>query len=316
MLLLAPGQLAWVKETLPPLTSDEILVRTTASAVSVGAELPQYLGGERIATPHGYPRMTGYESVGVVMAIGSGVKELAVGNRVVAFYGHRTLGIVPAHKALQVPVGVSDALALLAILTCDVAKGARKLTPEPMELTLITGAGAIGLLTLWVLRASGAQTVDVIEPHAERRALAMELGAHASYAPDDAPLDAVYPVGFACSSSDAAFAALQARMRVGGRICVLADGNTQPLTLSPDFHARELMIIGSSDGWDYQQHARWYFEQVRGGAPALECLYEERIPMSDLPALFARMARGEVAPVKILANYEPDGDLISFDANI
>lgn len=64
LLLMAPRQVAWAPETLPPLQPGEVLVRTTASAVSVGAELPQYLGGERIATPHGYPRMTGYESVG------------------------------------------------------------------------------------------------------------------------------------------------------------------------------------------------------------------------------------------------------------
>ena len=309
LLLTAPRQLTWVTETLPALQPDEVLVRTTASAVSVGAELPQYLGGERVATPHGYPRMTGYESVGVVMACGAAVDGLAVGDRVVAFYGHRTLGIVPQRKALKVPVGVSDAVALLAILTCDVAKGIRKLAPGPAESALITGAGAIGLLTLWVLRAYGAQTVDVIEPRAKRRALALGLGARSAFAPNDAPPDAAYPVGFECSSRDAAFATLQARMGVGGRICVLADGNTQPLTLSPDFHARELTVVGSSDGWDYQQHTRWYFARVLRGAPELERLYEERIAAGELAALFERMAQGEVAPVKVLVSYGKNGDM-------
>jgi len=310
-LLTAPRQLTLVTETLPTVQPDEVLVRTTASAVSVGAELPQYRGAERIATPHGYPRMTGYESVGVVVACGAAVEGLAVGDRVVAFYGHRTLGIVPAHKALKVPAGVHDPLALLAILTCDVAKGIRKLAPEPGDPALITGAGAIGLLTLWVLRAYGVQTVDAIEPLARRRALALALGARSALTPDDrAPLDTTYPLGFECSSHDAAFATLQARMRVGGRICALADGNTQPLTLSPDFHARELTIVSSSDGWDYQRHARWYFARVRGGAPELERLYDERIEAHDLPALFERMARGEATPVKVLVSYgQADGGL-------
>ncbi len=303
MLLMAPGQLAWVTEQLPSLRAGEVLVRTTASAVSVGAELPQYLGGERSASPQGYPRMTGYESVGMVEACGAAVDGLAVGDRVVAFYGHRTLGIVPVSKALKVPAGVSDALALLAILTCDVAKGIRKLAPKPDEPALITGAGAIGLLTLWVLRAYGVAAVDVIEPHAERRALAMALGAHAAYAPDDAPPDAAYSVGFECSSRDVAFATLQARMRVGGRICVLADGNIEALTLAPDFHARELTIVGSSDGWDYQQHAHWYFARVQDGAPELERLDDERIAARELPTLFARMARGEASPVKVLVRF-------------
>lgn len=239
----------------------------------------------------------------MVTACGAAVEGVAVGDRVVAFYGHRTLGIVPARKAIQVPAGVSDAVALLAILTCDVAKGIRTLAPKPEEPTLITGAGAIGLLTLWVLRAYGVLAVDVTEPSAERRALALELGARSAWAPDVAPPNATYPIGFECSSRDGAFAALQARIGVGGRICVLADGNTQPLTLAPDFHARELTIVGSSDGWDYQQHARWYFARVGDDAPALERLYDERITAGELPALFERMARGEAAPVKTLVGY-------------
>jgi NADPH:quinone reductase-like Zn-dependent oxidoreductase len=67
LLLLAPHQLAWVAEELPPLLPDEVLVRTTAGAVSIGTELPQYTGAERVIVPRAYPRMTGYESVGTVI---------------------------------------------------------------------------------------------------------------------------------------------------------------------------------------------------------------------------------------------------------
>lgn len=40
---------------------------TTAGAVSIGTELPQYTGAERVIVPRAYPRMTGYESVGTVI---------------------------------------------------------------------------------------------------------------------------------------------------------------------------------------------------------------------------------------------------------
>jgi alcohol dehydrogenase len=70
---------------------------------------------------------------------------------------------------VEVPEDVSDGLALLAILSCDVAKGIRKVAPSPEEPVLVTGAGAIGLLTVFVLRAYGTRNVDVVEPLAQRR---------------------------------------------------------------------------------------------------------------------------------------------------
>ncbi len=303
--LMGPRRLEWVTEELAEPGPGEALVRTVAGAVSVGAELPQYMGTERGGERRGYPRMTGYESVGRVLRVGADADGLEAGERVVGFYGHRTHAVVPAAKLMRVPEGVSDALALLAILTCDAAKGVRKLAPMPEEPALIAGGGAIGLLALWILRAYGVETVDVLEPEPGRRALALRLGARVAVAPGGATQRDEYAVGVECSSRDAGLAALQERMRAGGRICVLADGNVEPLTLSPAFHAKELTVVGSSDGWDYQRHAAWFFRKVAGGAPELEALFEERVEARQLPATFERMARGEIAPVKVLARYDP-----------
>lgn len=308
LLLQAPGRLEWMETDLPEPGPDEVLVRTLAGAVSIGSELPQYTGAAREHAARGYPRMTGYESVGQVLATGSNVRDPRAGDRVVAFYGHRTHAVVPAAKAIRVPDGVPDTLALLAILTCDVAKGIRKVAPRPEEPALIMGAGAIGLLALWTLRAYGVATVDVIEPEARRRALAERLGARDATASGALPASAdSYAVGFECSSRDAAFAELQERLRAGGRLCVLADGNREPLTLSPAFHTKELLVVGSSDGWDYRRHAAWYFDRIAAGSPELEALFEEHVEASELPATFARLARGEIAPVKVLVRYESRG---------
>jgi alcohol dehydrogenase len=303
LLLMAPRRLAWVAEELPAPGPHEVLVETTAGAVSVGTELPQYMGTEREIVARGYPRMTGYESLGTVVACGSNVQGLNPGERVVAFYGHRTGALIPEIKAICVPGGVSDELALLVILMCDVAKGVRKLSPRPDQQALVTGAGAIGLLTLWVLRAYGVREVDVVEPQASRCELALRLGARRAVTPESADLDDAYAIGFECSSRQAGFALLQQRAASNGRLCVLADGNVEPLILAPSFHAKELAIVASNDGWDYQQHARWYFEQVRDGAPELEALFEARAPAAGLPTLFERMASGETSPVKVFVQY-------------
>jgi alcohol dehydrogenase len=307
LLLTAPRRLEWVLEEMAPPTGDEILVATTSGAISVGSELPIYRGAARSAAPVAYPRMTGYESVGRVIACGSAVERLKVGARVVAFYGHRSLALVPTARAIPVPDDISDALALLAILTCDVTKGIRKLAPgpdEPDEPALVTGAGAIGLLTVAMLRAYGVRVVDVVEPQAYRRALALELGARMAVdAGGRSDLGADYAAGFECSSRDEAFALLQERVRADGGICILADGNVEPLTLAPAFHAKELRVVGSSDGWDYHEHAHWYFAYLREHHPPLDTLFDRTVHSADLPATFARMASGVLEAVKVLVRY-------------
>src|SRR5215469_15783132 len=112
MLLIAPRQLEWVTEELPQLQPNEVQVQTTAGAISIGSELPRYHGTARSTHPASYPQMTGYESIGTIIACGSAVQCLHVGDRVVAFYGHRTHAIISEAKVIAVPEGISDVLAL------------------------------------------------------------------------------------------------------------------------------------------------------------------------------------------------------------
>lgn len=304
LLLLGPRRLAWVEELLPPPGLREVLVTTIAGAISIGTELPQYAGTVRPGYAPHYPKMTGYESLGIVRARGNAVRGLEVGDRVLGFYGHRTAAVIPARKAIGVPDGVSDALALLSILSCDVIRGVRKVRPSRDAPVLVTGAGTIGLLTLWTLAALGVRAIDVVEPLEARRALAAALGARRVLTPEEAAgVAAGYVIGFECSSRDAAFGLLQQRLGPGGRICVLADGNLEPLTLAPAFHLKELRVVASSDGTDYRQHAAWFFEVARRAPQALEALFAYHTTAGDLVATFERLASGEERPVKVFVRY-------------
>ena len=304
LLLTRPRRLEWVDADLPEPGPGQAVIATMAGAVSVGTELPEYLGTGRHSAPPRYPRMTGYESVGMVVAVGEGVTRPRVGERVFGFYGHRTRALVAAEKAIPVPPEVSDRLALLAILSCDVAKGVRKLRPWIGESALVTGAGTIGLLAVWTLRALGSRQVDVVEPIQARRELALRLGARDASAPDVSVIRMDgYDLGVECSSRADAFALLQGCMRHGGRICVLADGTIEPLALAPAFHERELLVVGSSDGWDYPAHAAWFFAAARDIAPNLERIFDYETTPDELPATFARMASSDLSPIKVFVRY-------------
>lgn len=302
--LTAPRSLAWITEDLPPIGPHDVLVQTRAGAISIGSELPLYDGTSRASHPPQYPRSMGYENVGIVVACGTSVQRVQCGDRVVAFYGHCTHAVVPEARVIKVPAGISDALAILSILTCDAAKGVRKIVPMPEEVILITGAGAIGLLTLFILRVYGVAQVDVIEPRIERHSLAYLLGARNVWHPQDASIESTkYAAAFECSSRNEAFALLQQLVQRQGRICITADGNIEPLVLTSDFHEKELQTIGSSDGWDYHQHAAWYFHEVQQHATHLERLFELRIARDELISTFKQLADGDIHPIKIFVSY-------------
>jgi alcohol dehydrogenase len=248
--------------------------------------------------------MTGYESFAQVIACGADVEHLRVGDRVVAFYGHRTHAVLAADRVIPVPETMPPSLALLVILACDVMKGIMKLAIQPHEPVLITGAGAIGLLAVFNLVARNVRQVDVIEPIAHRRALAAQLGAGRTVAPQEpAALNNAYHVAIECSSSNAAFTLLQEHMGYAGRLCILADGNLEPLTLLPAFHEKELQVMGSSDGEDYQGYALWFWSHVQHAAAQLERLYEKTTSAERLANTFAEIAALNHPPIKVLVQY-------------
>jgi alcohol dehydrogenase len=166
---------------------------------------------------------------------------------------------------------------------------------------LVTGTGTMGLLAVFVLRSLGIEQIDVVEPATDRRALALRLGASRCDWPRAA--GAGYDAGIECSASDAAFALLQNTVRAGGRICVLSDGNLEPMTLTPAFHEKELSIVASSDGEDYRGHVRWYFEQAPRFQHTPALLFQHEITSAQLPETFERLATGDIAPVKVLVRY-------------
>src|SRR6266511_3793935 len=219
LMLVAPRRVEWILEPLPRLGPSDVLLKTVAGSISIGTEVPQYLGTARLAGPLTYPKMTGYENVAIVTATGRDVEGVRLGDRVVATYGHRTHAVISTDRLVPVPADIDDRLALLVILSGDVATGIRKLGSALNDPVLVTGAGEIGLLAVFVLRALGVPAVDVIEPIVGRRDLARGLGSRKCLAPADVTsLDEEYRGGVECSSRDTAFGNLQAKMAERGTL--------------------------------------------------------------------------------------------------
>ena len=273
----APRSLRWAEFELPELSRGQVRVETLLSAVSIASELSVVEG--RMGLP--LPRTLGYQTLGRVVE-----GSLAVGTRVVTTSGHVSAAVLDADSCIRVPDHVPDRVALAAILGEETRKGMGKVAPQPGERVLVAGAGLLGLLSVFNLVRRGITRVSVLEPEAGRQALARALGA-AVLNPDDLE-GAEFEVGLECSASPAGFAALLDRMRPGGRVCVLSDGNWGQLCLPPRFHTRELSVVASQDGEDYQGYAAWLWRQP---GDLLEPLYRHTVSPAELIPAFGTLRR-------------------------
>ena len=296
--LMGKRNMKWQEYELPALSKDEVLIKTIATAISVGAELPQYKGADATDPFPVYPRKVGYESYGEIVATGTTVNALKIGDKVIAFYGQKNFGIVKAEKAFPVPGHIDSRTALLAILSCDAAKGVRKLNPSPQSRIVVTGMGTMGLLAVHYLKTFfKVQHVDAVEPDASRWNVAEKFGVDRIYSPDDCPKDQ-YDFGMECSATDFGFANLQRAVKSHGEICVLSDGNKETLTLQPEFFEKELRIVGSSDGWDYREHAQWFYGAVQDTLYITD-IFQHEIDFLEIEQCFEALAEGEINPIKV-----------------
>jgi alcohol dehydrogenase len=304
LLLTQSRKLEWVDEKLPALEPHQILVRTIAGAISMGTEIPLYTGTHPSGSSPRTPMMTGYESLAEVIEVGESCNTHEIGDRIISFYGHRTYAIVDDHKAIPVPENISNKLALLSILFCDVSEGLSKLKLQSSDQILITGAGTVGLLTLFALMIRGFEKVESSEPIEKRISLAIQLGAHHANIPaafQDREIK--YDIGIECSSKNDAFRLLQQKLKHSGQICVLSDGNLEPLALSPEFHRKQLFIVGSSDSNDYPGFSDYFFQHANSARHTLESMFDHSSKARDLPKVIEAIANAEIQPIKVFVEY-------------
>jgi (R,R)-butanediol dehydrogenase/meso-butanediol dehydrogenase/diacetyl reductase len=212
----------------------------------------------------------------------------------------------PARMCLPVPDSVADDEAALAEPLAVAVRALRRGGLRPGERVAVVGLGAVGLMAVQAAAAFGAESVAVVEPLPERRALAMRLGADREISPGDAAaLEA--DVAVECAGSPAAVETAVRALRAGGRAVVLGIG-TRPAKIAPmDLVVGEKSIIGSlSHVWD--EDFRIALRLLGRGAAQAAPLITDRIPLSAAVTGGLALLRDEPAKhVKILVQPERPG---------
>jgi threonine dehydrogenase-like Zn-dependent dehydrogenase len=190
---------------------DDVIIEVEACGIC-GSDL------QILNVPPGHPAdvgvVMGHEFIGRVRALGANSGDLVIGQRVTvdpdpkcgvcgpcragrpaSCEDVRALGIFRDGALASLVKAPADAVfrisddppariaALIEPLAC-VVNGVNKANPRPGESAIIFGAGAIGCLFLATFKAAGAAPVIVVEPQADRSAVATAVGADVVVHPD------------------------------------------------------------------------------------------------------------------------------------
>ena len=109
----------------------------------------------------GEPLPLGYCNAGEVVAIGVGVTDLAVGDRVISNGNHAEVVCVPRNLIARIPEGVSYEAAAFTVIGAIGLQGIRLISPTFGETIVVTGLGLIGLMAAQLLKANGCRVIGL-----------------------------------------------------------------------------------------------------------------------------------------------------------
>ena len=284
--------------------------------------------------PVGYPLVPGHEFVGQVSAVGRGVTRVRAGERVaiepnyscgvcpLCREGNRNLclsrtavGIdvdgcfaeharVPERCCWPAPAAVADDDLLitepLAVIVRAVARGA----VQRGESAAVVGAGSLGLLALQVLRGRGARVL-VVSRTTRRFALARELGADATHAVADGPLETTarafsgregLDVVLETAGTAEAVAHALALVRPGGRVVLTGLPHEPTPVAFFSVVRREVTIAGSMI---YQDEFPEAMRLIAAGTVRTAPLVTHRFPLDAIGEAFTAHERPDSIKVAV-----------------
>ncbi len=250
----------WMEEVpVPECGHNDVLIKINKTAIC-GTDIHIYNWDKWAQQTIPVPMVVGHEFAGVVEALGSEVKGLAVGDRVSAeghvTCGHcrncragkrhlcrNTVGIgvnrqgcfaeyvsVPASNVFKLTDAISDEVGSILDPLGNAAHTALSFNLVGEDV-LITGAGPIGIMATAIARHAGARHIVITDLNDYRLNIASQLGATRTVNVGREKLEDVmtdlkmvegFDVGLEMSGSPAAFTEMLDKMNNGGHVALLA----------------------------------------------------------------------------------------------
>jgi 2-desacetyl-2-hydroxyethyl bacteriochlorophyllide A dehydrogenase len=325
-----PRSVTVERSPVPDPAPDEVRVETRVSAVSSGTELLVYRGDaptdldadatiDALSGDLSFPLTYGYSAVGEVTAVGADVDDAWAGRRVFAFHPHESHFLADPESLVPVPPG-TDAETAALLPTAETATAlVMDGRPRVGERVAVFGAGTIGLLTTSVLASFPLDRLTVVEPLAERRAVAERLGADETLPPSEASalgdrgdppgVDLAYELSGSPATLDDAIDAVG----YDGRIVVGSwYGRKQAdIDLGGFFHRNRVDIESSQVSTiDPALRGRWTTDRRLGvawdrlDAVDVDDLVTHRLPITDAPEAYRLLDEAPDRTLQVLFEYD------------
>lgn len=315
-------------DCLPP-GAGEVTVRLEYSAISSGTEKANFIG-ERASILDAedaeavFPRTVGYSAAGVVVEVGEGVGSVKAGDRVIVYWGkHKKLITISEKNVVKIPDEVPLAEASMALISTFPLAAVRKTKIEIGESALVMGLGILGMFAVQQFRAAGAYPVIAVDPIAERREMALKLGADYAIDPTvegfaDKVKELTGGVNACVEATGLGIGLIQALdcMKKMGRIALL--GCTRNSNFSIDYyskvHGKGVSLIGahtlarpkfeSSPGlWTDVDDLKATAALIKGGRLNFKDMICEYVSPADCQAVYDRLVNDKNFPIGVLFDW-------------
>lgn len=285
----------------------ELQVRSLCSLMSIGTETTilhaRYDPGTHFAARFSFPQLkTGVQTVAEVTAVGNGVGEFSIGDRIFMRMGHTSHWTLPAAHCSPVPATVDPKIAAW----CGLAKTAfRAAYAAPFSLggqVLIVGAGPVGQMAIRWASAAGVAKIAVIDVAADRLRFAASGGAthvmDGTVAQRRAELLAIcgadgFSVVVDSTGNPRAFSEALSIVGLFGKLVLLGDtGYPGQQSLTSDVMTRGLTIVATHDhqdrgGWNQRQIDALFFQLLQAGRFPLQGLVTHEFLPRDCAKAYA-----------------------------
>ncbi|MCG7210075.1 zinc-dependent alcohol dehydrogenase family protein [Streptomyces arenae] len=321
----SPGQVGVESVDDPTPGPGQVVIHVSACGLC-GTDL-HILQGEFAPT---LPIIPGHEFAGEIVALGSGVRDLKVGDRVAvdpSLHCHEchycrigrgnlcerfnAIGVsvpggaaeytaAPAANCVKLPEHVrTEDAALIEPLSCAV-RGYDILRSTLASNVLIYGSGTMGLMMLELAKRTGAATVDMIDINEDRLATARTLGcSNAVTTADEIERPRGWDVVIDATGNAHAIQEALGRVGKGGTYLQfgVADYETRA-TIDPyRIYNQEITITGSMAVLHSYERAA---ELFAGGVLDPEIFISDRLPLTDYAEAVRQFQAGKGRKIQVL----------------
>jgi L-iditol 2-dehydrogenase len=313
----------------------QVLVRTLAVGIC-GSDIHWFFQGKLGGATISAPLVLGHEAAGIVVQLGEGVTNLAVGDRIclepgvpcgqcaycrsgrynlcrsIKFYGtprggtnHGTFReylVHPAAFAFKLPDNVDFECGAMVEPFSVGIRAAQQAGIALGHKVLIYGAGPIGLVTMFAVKAAGAGEIWVTEPRKDRLQMAEKLGANRIASSSQDVPTGYFDAVLECAAAQPALRDCPRTVGPGGTIVMV--GTFTEVNFPLDLITMMLKEARLTTVWRYVNSYPVALNLMGSGRVDLRPLVTHRFSFSKLPEALEFAHAGQLGAIKTVVTFE------------